>query len=102
LDYTPDVTPLRTAFAFKPVLNSGELLTKETGLLGFEAELWSEWIPTKERLEQMAFPRIFALADRAWNGSDSYEEFLERCNREIERLKEDGIACFSMKEADPE
>ncbi|MDR1642512.1 MAG: beta-N-acetylhexosaminidase [Clostridiales bacterium] len=102
LDYTPDVTPLRTAFAFKPVLNSGELLTKETGLLGFEAELWSEWIPTKVRLEQMAFPRIFALADRAWNGSDSYVEFLERCNKEVERLREDGIACFSMEEADPE
>ena len=49
----------------------------------------------------MAFPRMLALAERAWNGERTYEEFLGRCREEIECLKADGVSSFTIEEADP-
>lgn len=39
-------------------------------VLGMEGQIWSETIRTREQLEYMAFPRMIALAERAWHRDD--------------------------------
>ncbi len=38
----------------------------KTKILGIQAQLFSEYVRSPERLEYMAFPRAIALAERAW------------------------------------
>lgn len=47
-----------------------ERLTKagRARIAGMQGQLWSETIVSADRLERMAFPRLLALAERAWAG----------------------------------
>jgi len=58
-------TPLIKVYQFDPVLAE---LTPEEGrfILGGQANLWTEYIPTPEHAEFMLFPRITALAECLW------------------------------------
>ena len=62
-------------------------------VLGIQGQLWTEYISTPEHLEYMAFPRVCALAERAWGSPrQSYEEFEERLRAHLPRLDAFGIA----------
>ena len=37
---------------------------------GLEACLWSEFVRTPERADYMLYPRVLALAERAWHAAD--------------------------------
>jgi len=71
--------PLDKVYGFDPVPPE---LTPEEGkrILGTQGQLWSEYMPTPERVEYMAFPRLTALAEVAWTPKDrkDYTGFLER------------------------
>lgn len=41
-----------------------------SGSYGLSAQLWSEIIRTDEKLEYMAYPRLLAVAERAWHQAD--------------------------------
>ncbi len=44
-------------------------------ILGMQAQLWSETVRSKTHLHEMVFPRLIALAERAWHkGQWEYEE----------------------------
>ncbi|CAH1791530.1 unnamed protein product [Owenia fusiformis] len=45
-------------------------LEKPENIVGMEGELWSETVRTGEQLDYMIFPRILALAERAWHKAD--------------------------------
>jgi hexosaminidase len=45
-------------------------LNKPENLAGIQGQLWSETIRTPEQLEQMIYPRVMALAERAWHKAD--------------------------------
>lgn len=100
LDYIPAMVPLRQVFFSEPKVRCGNRID-ESSLLGWEAALWSEQIPDRRQLERMAFPRIFALAEKAWNRNTEYDDFWKRCEQEVWWLTQDGISHFSMREADP-
>lgn len=40
------------------------------GYIGMQAQLWSETIRTDEQLEYMAYPRVLAVAERAWHKAE--------------------------------
>lgn len=42
-------------------------------ILGMQGHLWGENLNSRQRLEYMAFPRLLALAERAWRGSPGFE-----------------------------
>jgi hexosaminidase len=42
-------------------------LRRPNNLVGMQGQVWSETIRTPEQLEQMIYPRLFALAERAWH-----------------------------------
>ncbi|MFI6088419.1 beta-N-acetylhexosaminidase [Streptomyces sp. NPDC051218] len=41
-------------------------------LLGVQAQLWTEFAPTAAHVDYLAFPRLAALADRAWHGASPW------------------------------
>lgn len=100
-DYEPMLTPMRRMRNLKPVLRDGSQVAARN-LLGVEATFWSERIEDRERLEKLAFPRLLAVAEAAWNGLEDYEEFVKRCEEHVRVLDEDGIRHYSMAEADLE
>jgi hexosaminidase len=84
--------PLETVYAFEPVPPA---LSPEEArrILGVQGQLWTEYLPTPELVEYMAFPRACALAEVAWSapaGRD-YSRFLERLRPHLVRLDLAGI-----------
>lgn len=48
-------------------------------ILGIQGNLWTEYIQNKRQLEYMAWPRGFALAEKAWGSpSTSFSDFRQR------------------------
>ncbi|MBM7501925.1 hexosaminidase [Brachybacterium muris] len=61
-------------------------------VIGMQGQLWTEYIPTLEHLQYMAFPRMCAVAERAWGSPEqSWEEFEERLRGHLPRLDAFGI-----------
>ncbi|MEY4935878.1 MAG: hypothetical protein RIS64_2237, partial [Bacteroidota bacterium] len=43
---------------------------KPENIAGIQGQLWSETVRTPEQFEQMIYPRVIALAERAWHKAD--------------------------------
>ena len=51
-------------------------------ILGVQANLWTEYIPTPIQAEYMLLPRLAAIAEEGWcNKKGTYDEFLPRITR---------------------
>ena len=79
--------PLDKVYAFEP-LCPGIDDEHAHHVLGAQAQLWSEYIPTPEMMEYMAFPRLCALAEVVWSPAEckDYAGFLARLNAHVQRL----------------
>jgi hexosaminidase len=101
LDYAQDDAPdgppaqpgllvdLRTVHAGDP-----EPVAPDTGsgrVLGTQAQLWTEFAPTAADLDRLAYPRLCALADRAWSGPTSWPDFATRLGAHTSRLDVLGV-----------
>ncbi len=82
--------PLETVYAFDPFC-PGLDATAARHILGAQAQLWTEYVPTPEHAETMLFPRLCALAEVAWThpSRKNYAGFLTRLRRHLCRL--DGL-----------
>jgi hexosaminidase len=70
-------TPLEKVYEFDPVPTS---FTPQQAsfVLGGQANLWTEYIPSMSQLEYMAYPRALALSQVLWcTNKPSFEEFKE-------------------------
>jgi hexosaminidase len=84
--------PLSKVYSFDPLpvkLEAAEL----SHIMGTQGQLWSEYIPTPEHMEYMAFPRACALAEVAWTPQEQrdFKDFSERLKAHVERLKQLGV-----------
>ena len=63
-------TPLSKVYEFDPVVDS---MTPEEAkhVLGGQANLWAEYIPTTKQSEYMIFPRLAAMAEALWSPKES-------------------------------
>ena len=79
--------PLEKVYSFNPI---PEELTKEESnyVLGAQGNLWTEYIPTPEQAEYMAFPRAIALSEVVWsaNKNKNYTNFVKRLEYFNKRL----------------
>ncbi len=85
--------PLEKVYAFDPV--PAELSPDESArILGTQGQLWSEYMPTPESVEYMAFPRSTALAEVAWTPRErkDYDGFLRRLKSFEQRWKSRGVS----------
>lgn len=71
--------PLERVYSFEPAPES--LTAEQRGhILGAQANLWTEYIPTPEQAEYMLLPRMAALSEVAWTQPEkkNYDNFLTR------------------------
>jgi hexosaminidase len=80
-------TPLEKVYAFEPV--PPQLSASEARhILGAQAQLWTEYIPTPKQVEYMAYPRLVALAEVLWTPVPrrDFTDFLARLAPHLARL----------------
>ncbi|HSY43669.1 MAG TPA: glycoside hydrolase family 88 protein, partial [Candidatus Acidoferrum sp.] len=84
--------PLKQVYAFEPIPTNLEA-QYSSHILGTEACVWTPDIPSIKDAEEMAFPRLSALAEIAWSpkSSRNWDDFLRRLNVEYQRLAICGI-----------
>lgn len=66
----------------------------QSGLLGAQAQLWTEYIPTLAHLDYMTYPRACALAQVVWSGPnrEPLAAFDARLKKHLSRLRHRGVA----------
>lgn len=92
--------PLEKVYQFDPVKGLDQ--EYETYILGAQANLWTEYLPTMKAVEYNAFPRLAAMAEVLWNGAKTpYSSFVEALSTiYLPQLKKDGIN-YSTSFLDP-
>jgi len=82
--------PLKKVYGFNPV--PAELSPEEaTYILGAQGNIWTEYMPTEDQVEYMAYPRMLAMSELVWSGATKdieidYLNFLERLEPFMQRL----------------
>ena len=82
------MTTLKEVYGYEPVPE--ELNKKEANhILGAQGNVWTEYMPTPEKVEYMVLPRMAALAEVVWTGSDkkSWSDFQRRINNHFKLYK---------------
>ena len=87
-DNPPDQNSLSRVYHFNPI--PARLAGQERkAIIGAQAELWSENIPSERRADYMFMPRMTALAELLWtNKSQDYPSYLGRLQGQYRRLDE--------------
>ena len=79
LDYQEDKNSVRNIYNFNPAT---EGLTSEQQALvkGVQGNIWCEWIPSRERMQYMAVPRLLAIAELGWSqpSQKNWNDFAQR------------------------
>jgi len=96
--------PLEKVYSYEPVPE--ELTAQEARfILGAQGNVWTEYMPTSEQVEYMAFPRAIAIAELTWTPKErkNYVDFSARLARHFPRLDNFGLnysrALFSIRAA---
>ncbi|GGF13157.1 beta-N-acetylhexosaminidase [Hymenobacter cavernae] len=79
--------PLDKIYNYNPLPK--ELTAEEQKhILGPQANMWTEYITTPEKVEYMLFPRLLAVSEVAWMPAarKSYADFLPRMSKQFARL----------------
>ena len=65
----------------------------EDGASGGQANVWTEHLPTRDRVDFAMFPRLAAIAERLWDGGDPppFEGFARRLPAHLRRLADAGV-----------
>lgn len=78
--------PLERVYSYNP---TPAALTPEEAkhIKGVQANLWTEYIPTTEKVEYMAMPRMAALAEVAWTKPElkDWSDFKRRMEQQYQR-----------------
>jgi N-acyl-D-amino-acid deacylase len=63
------------------------------GALGGQANVWTEHLRTRGRVDFAVFPRLSAIAERLWRGGDpgGYADFVRRLPVQLRRLAASGV-----------
>ncbi len=84
--------PISRVYAFDPT--PAELTPEEAAhIIGAQANLWTEYVPTTEHAEYMTFPRIAAIAEIGWTPQDKrdWTDFTYRMQKQFARYRQAGI-----------
>ncbi|MCM4151144.1 beta-N-acetylhexosaminidase [Arenibacter sp. N53] len=84
--------PLSKVYQFDPVVD--EMTVEQAShVLGGQANLWTEYIPTNAQAEYMTYPRLAALAESVWSSkaNRNWDDFSNRVGSLFERYGIMGI-----------
>ncbi|QQL44020.1 beta-N-acetylhexosaminidase [Sulfuriroseicoccus oceanibius] len=89
--------PITKLYDFDPVL-PGQLTEEENDhVLGVQAQLWTEYMKTWDKVEYMAFPRVAALSEIAWTqpSQKDFKDFAGRLETMMKRYEALGVNAYS-------
>ena len=83
---------LQKVYDYNPVPDSLPA-TEAKYIKGLQANIWSEYIHSPQKVEYMAFPRLAAMAEVAWTepALKNWEDFKKRMETEYQRYDQLGI-----------
>jgi len=86
-DYSYEMVDTKHVYGFEPVPESLNA-SQAKRILGTQANLWSERIPSPQRRDYMAMPRMLALAEVAWSPKElrNWDSFSQRLEQQYPRL----------------
>ncbi|UAY54940.1 family 20 glycosylhydrolase [Arachidicoccus terrestris] len=84
-DATPDKNSLMNVYHFNPI-PKGLNQQQAANILGAQANSWTEYIPTTNRLEYMEYPRMLALSEVLWTAKTDDSSFMHRLNNQFKRM----------------
>jgi len=84
--------PLKQVYAFEPI-PAGLGPEYQTHILGAQANVWTEYMPSLRHVEYMIFPRLCALSEVVWSArpSRNWTDFTRRLQAQYGRLDDLGI-----------
>jgi len=87
--------PLSKIYGYDPAAGISEGLGH---LLGLQANLWCEYVPTEEHFEYMLYPRTFAVAEIGWSPQEvrDYPDFKDRVLGLLSLMQEEGYHPFDL------
>ena len=84
--------PIKAVYGFNPELDD---LTEEEKkhIIGVQANLWTEYIPTTQQVEYMILPRMAALAEVQWTMPEKkdYRQFTKGAARMLKMYEREGL-----------
>lgn len=87
--------PLERVYSYNPM--PAELTPEEQKyILGIQGNVWTEYIPTPEHMQYMAYPRAFAIAEIGWTPDrlKDFNDFVSRLGILMKRYDAIGINYF--------
>lgn len=87
------VTPVEKVYAFEPLPSALNTVEQKKRILGAQANIWTELLPTPEHVEYMALPRMAALAEVVWSPKQKrdWNHFYRRLKRHTVRWDHRGL-----------
>ena len=84
--------PLSRVYAFEPIPPKLPAEFHDQ-ILGGQANLWTEYVPSFSHVQYMVFPRICALSEALWSpkAARNWDDFQQRLPRELARLNAEGV-----------
>ncbi|GGZ26554.1 beta-N-acetylhexosaminidase [Echinicola pacifica] len=89
-DYAPSKSSLRKVYTTM-IVPPGFSEEQANKVLGGQANIWTEYIPSERRADYMVWPRITALAERLWSAPDQYDDYIQRLNTHYSWMQAQGI-----------
>jgi len=83
---------LQKVYEFEPVPAAVET-TAAKHIIGYQANLWTEYVRTPQQVEHMLYPRLSAVAENAWSPASqrNWQAFLPRIAVQLRRLTRAGL-----------
>jgi len=97
LDYDYKTISLEKAYTFDPI-PEGLDPKYNSKILGTGCQMWSEWLPTKEKMELQVFPRLAAYAEVGWTNKNrkDYNSFIQALSEMEKRWNLQGISFYKL------
>ena len=98
LEYPYGMTSLKKCFSRDPVPKGAG----EKSIKGVECAIWTEYIADTERMDEMLYPRLAAVAERGWSRWHAdYRSFKTRLGAAYNIFDKYGVGYATMVEVDP-
>ncbi|HTI90772.1 MAG TPA: family 20 glycosylhydrolase [Puia sp.] len=84
-DALPDKNSLRAVYNFN-IIPTGLTAAEAKNIIGAQANIWTEYIPSENRADYMYMPRMTALAEVLWSEQKDYGSYMRRLGAGYGRL----------------
>lgn len=102
LDHSYAHSSLDKVYLYEPVFAQLER-EYHANILGVEAPLWTEFVPSRARLDWQVFPRFLAVAEAAWLAAEKKDlgSFHERLPAFLAQMDQKNIGYAKLSDANP-